>query len=122
MDPGVPLQLETIVRNRAVALQKDLMTLRVDLAPVFPVYSSQPEPAVPEVHIESPVDLIGSVNRLRQLCISLDDRVNRTFSVSVERPDPPPVNTSEFWIQLSNTESLLAELIRSGHVTISGAR
>ena len=112
MDPAAQAELRNIVKSHAMTLQASLRMLHDQLAPVFSNTSSEANTAGNEVDVAGDPELVEAVNRLQDSCITIDDAINHSFTLSADTMPLAPVNSVAFWETMNKANLLAQSLVR----------
>jgi RNA polymerase sigma factor (sigma-70 family) len=99
-----------MIRQHARALQQEIVTLRRELAPIFPGASS--DEASAGIEIGSDSDLVRAIERLFDLCSEQERTVRSAFAISTDPSSAPAIKTAHFWQSLKSAERLAAQISR----------
>ncbi len=99
-----------MIRQHAQALQQETVTLRRELAPLFPGASSDEGSAGIEIGSDS--DLVRAIERLFDLCSEQERTVRSAFTISTDPSNAPAIRTQHFWRSLKSAERLAAQIRR----------
>jgi len=117
IDPAARAELRKIVKSHAMALQASLRMLHDELEPVFSHTSLEANNVASEIDGLSDTELVETVKRLQDSCMTIDDAINHSFTLSADTVPLAPVNSVAFWDTM-NTANLLAQsLVRVGTIS-----
>lgn len=98
-----------MVRERAIAFQRESAGLRRELEPLFPGLASSGESSG-EIDLTTDGGLVQGVRRLYELAAADDEAVSRSFSVYAHNPQSTPVKQTQFWRSLQSAQALAARI------------
>jgi len=98
-----------MVREHAAAFERETITLRQDLQPVFSS-SSGSIPTAGESEISNDADLAQAVERIHKLALANNDAIRSAFTIS-SQSSSAAIKSPQFW-QALNTAAALAARIK----------